>query len=281
MADAAPNHDWSSPQPVNYPLYSFEYSERVLPFLVALGLMHQHSFDFPRTNSLHDLFVAINNPGSTGTAFVKSLTDGDLTLRMKAVYPDRKNPIRATVEPFPNQAGKAPYRIVVEADNEEEATESTRSVARAVQKPNLARLTLPGVRKGDLFKITFEGGERRSGVMVLCDGAQIVHQVRPDAMRYYSHSTQRFPGTRVFVKTNVDTLRITRAPAASGFTVRDATTGEILGQPSMLDDRTTAYQVGKGRMVEIVFGAGRDCLFTIEGAEPYISARLQDWFSPQ
>jgi len=200
---------------------------------------------------------------------------------MKAVYPDRKNLIRATVEPFPNPAGKEPVRAVIEAENEEETAEPARSRARIGQKPSLAGVTLPGVRKGDLFKITFEGGERRSAVMVLSDGAQIVHQVGPDAMRYYSHSTQRFSGTRVFAKTNEDTLRITRMPAASGFTIRDANTGEVLGRPAAPDDKNSAYEVGEGRLLEIVFGAGRDCLFTIEGTEPYISAQMQDWFSPE
>ena len=34
-------------------------------------------------------------------------------------------------------------------------------------------------------------------------------------------------------------------------------------------------------MIELVLGAGRDTSWTLEGIDPYVSARLEDWFSPE
>jgi len=48
----------------------------------------------------------------------------------------------------------------------------------------------------------------------------------------------------------------------------------------MLDPLTTEYRVGKGRMIELVLGAGVYTIWKLEGIEPYVSARLKDWFVP-
>jgi hypothetical protein len=117
--------------------------------------------------------------------------------------------------------------------------------------------------------------------MAVCDDAQIVHKIAPDTIQFFSHSYQYYIGTRVFIKMKDNTLCITRNRARAAFTVRDAKTHKVLARVKVLDPLTTEYRVGKGRMIELVLGAGNDTLWKLEGIEPYVSARLEDWFSPE
>ena len=73
IADTAPDRDWSSPEIAEYPLGHFAaYCHRVLPMLVGLGVVEHNDLEFPTTSGIHDLFVSINPPGSTGEVFVRA-----------------------------------------------------------------------------------------------------------------------------------------------------------------------------------------------------------------
>jgi len=143
------------------------------------------------------------------------------------------------------------------------------------------KLSISNAKTGDVFRLSYEGGDPTTGLMALSDDAQIVHKIVPDTIQFFSHSYQYYIGTRLFMKTKDDTLRITRNRARAAFTVRDAKTHEVLARVKILDPLTTEYRVGKGRMIELVLGAGRYTIWTLEGIEPYVSARLEDWFSPK
>lgn len=276
IADTAPDHDWSTPEIAEYPLGHFAaYCHRVLPMLVGLGLVENNQLNFPDTSGLHDLFVAVNQPGSTGEIFIRSLKDGDLTIKLKANPPTDRIQIEMTAHSTDT--------------NQEVATTSFRGRTEQIL-PDLrtttflrsceGSLTIPNTRKGQIYRLTTTGGDRTTGILALADNAQVVHRIQPGTIQFYGHSYQYYLGSRVFVKTKADTLRITRNRPRAGFTIRDAQTHEILAHNKVLDPLTTEHHVGKNRLLELVLGAGRDTIWTLEEIEPFVSARLTDWFSP-
>lgn len=277
LADIAPGHDWSSPVPVEYPLGHFAaYCHRVLPMLVGLGVVERNGLDFAETSSIHDLFVAVNQAGSTRTAFVRALKDGDLNLRLKGITGGGDAEI--SVAAFHPDTAKSVAEAVFQSRTEKILTKLRTST---YQRTFQGELSIPNAKTGDVFRLSYEGGDPTTGLMALSDDAQIVHKIVPDTIQFFSHSYQYYLGTRVFMKTKTDTLRITRNRARAAFTVRDAKTHEVLARVKILDPLTTEYRVGKGRMIELVLGAGRYTIWTLEGIEPFVSARLHDWFSPE
>ena len=277
LADIAPDHDWTSPVPVEYPEGHFAaYCHRVLPMLVGLGVVERNGLKYPETSSLHDLFVAINQPGGTGTAYVRAPRDGELQVRVKGI------------------AGEDKATIVVSAhraDTDEKVSETIVEKRSDKVLPALrttttnitfeGKLVIPGAKKGAVYRLAFQGGDRTTGLLALSNDAQIVHRIAPDTIQFYGHSYQYYLGSRVFAKMKDDSLRITRNRAEAAITIRDAETHEIIARTNILDPLTTEYRIGKARMIELVLGAGRDTNWKLEGIEPFVSARLQEWFQPE
>ena len=274
LADIAPDHNWSSPVPVEYPLGHFaNYCHRVLPMLVGLGVVNRHRLESPLTSCIHDLFVAINRPGSTGAAYVRALKDGDLNIRFDCVGSGDDVSITA----FRDGADEPVARSAAKSESLTPFTHLRRPTRRSTFRGSL---TIPGAKRGEVYRLSATGGKLTTGVLLVCDNAQIVHRIKPDTIQFFSHSYQYYIGTRVFMKTKDDTLRITRNRARAAFSVRDAKTHEVLARVKILDPLTTDHRVGKGRMIELVLGAGNYTIWTLEGIEPYVSARLDDWFVP-
>ncbi len=268
IADTAPDHDWSSPEIAEYPLGHFAaYCHRVLPMLVGLGLVESHDLDFPNDSSIHDLFVAINQPGSTGEVFVRAKKDGDLSLKLKAIPAAADAKITATTEGAETVFESRTTQILPDL--------RIKTYVRDFHGSH----TIRDAKQGEVYRLNLEGGDQTTGVLVLCEDAQIVHRIKPDTVQFFGHSYQYYLGARVFAKTNDDVLHITRNRPRAGFTIRDAETHEVLAHNSVEDPLTTEYRLGKGRMIELVLGAGRDTNWTLEGIEPFVSARLKDWFS--
>ncbi len=277
IADIAPDHDWSSPVPVEYPLGHFaNYCHRILPMLVGLGVVDRNQFEFPETSCIHDMFVTINRPGSTGTAYVRALRDGELDLRLEGIPTSSEAEI--AVAAFRAGTDEKVADTVLRSRSKTVLTNLRRDTTISAFE---GRLSVPNAKTGDVFRLSYEGGDETTGLMALSDDAQIVHKIAPDTIQFFSHSYQYYMGTRVFMRTKDDTLRITRNRARAAFTVRDAKTQEVLARVKILDPLTTECRVGEGRMIELVLGAGRYTIWTLEGIEPYVSARLEDWFSPE
>ena len=277
LADIAPDHDWSSLVPIEYPLGHFAaYCHRVLPMLVALGVVDRNGLDFPQTSSIHDMFVGVNRAGSTRTAFARALKDGELDFRLEGIPAGRKAEI--SVAAFRAATGEKVAETVVRSRTKTLFTHLRRHTRRGEFR---GRLTIPNAKKGEVYRLSYsKGGNLTTGLMALCDDAQIVHKIAPDTIQFFSHSYQYYIGTRVFMKMKDDTLRISRNRARAAFTVRDAKTHKVLARVKVLDPLTTQYRVGKGRMIELVLGAANYTIWKLEGIEPYVSARLQDWFMP-
>jgi len=278
LADIAPDHDWSSPEPIEYPLGNFAaYCHRVLPMLVGLGVVDRNGLDFPQTSSIHDMFVGVNRAGSTRTTFVRALKDGELNLRLEGIPGHGEAEI--SVAAFRAATGEKVTETVIKSRIKTVLTDLRTPTRRGEFR---GKLTIPNAKRGEVYRLSYsKGGGLTTGLMALCDDAQIVHKIAPDTIQFFSHSYQYYIGTRVFMKMRDDTLRITRNRARAAFTVRDAKTHDVLARVKVLDPLTTEYRVGKGRMIELVLGAGRDTSWTLEGIEPYVSARLEDWFSPE
>ena len=276
LADIAPDHDWSSLVPIEYPLGNFAaYCHRILPMLVGLGVVDRNRLDFPETSSIHDLFVAVNRPGSKRTAFVRALKDGDLKLRLKGI-PGRSG-AKISVAALRAATGEKTAETALKSRSKAILTKLRRRTLKVTFE---GRLSIPNAKRGEVYRLSLKGGDKTTGLMALSDDAQIVHKIAPDTIQFFSHSYQYYIGTRVFMKTKDDTLRITRNRARAAFTVRDAKTHEVLARLRILDPLTTEYRVGKGRMIELVLGAGNYTIWKLEGIEPYVSARLDDWFAP-
>jgi hypothetical protein len=277
LADIAPDHDWTSPEPAAYPEGHFAaYCHRVLPMLVGLGVVERNGLAFPETSSLHDLFVTHGQPGGTGTAYVRATTDGDLRLRIKA------NPggDQARIEVSAHRIGEDEKlaETVIERRSEKvlPALRTTTTVTSFE-----GALTIPQAKKDAIYRIAMKGGDLTTGILLLCGEARVVHRIAPDTLQFYGHSYQYYLGTRVFAKMKDDTLRITRNRSEAAFTVRDARTHEVLSRSRLLDPLTTEHRIGQGQLIELVLGAGRDTNWKLEGIEPFVSARAADWFSPE
>lgn len=277
LADIAPDHDWASPVPVAYPKGHFAaYCHRVLPMLAGLGVVDRNGLEFPRQSCLHDLFVAHGQPGGTGIVHVRALQDGDLLLRLRGIA----------------GADKARVEISARRHGSEEALavsyleKSSRNVLPALRTSTTTthfegELTIPAAKKDEIYQLDLKGSDSTVGILVLSDNARIVHRISSDTIQFYGHSYQYYLGTRVFAKMDDDVLRLTRNRPEAAFTIRDALTHEILSRSRLLDPLTTEHRIGKDRMIEIVLGAGRDTNWKLEGIRPFVSARAQDWFSPE
>jgi hypothetical protein len=144
----------------------------------------------------------------------------------------------------------------------------------------MTRLTIPRAKRGEVFRLALVGGdaEAATGVNVLSEDAQIVHRVKPGAVQYSGTSWQYYRGTRVIVRLADETLTIRQSGA---YTLRDAQTRELLARSGLSDPAPMTHRLGKGRLVEIVMAAGRDIYWTLEGIDPYVSARAEDWFAAE
>lgn len=276
LADIAPDHDWTSPVPVEYPEGHYaSYCHRVLPMLVGLGVVDRNALEFPETSSLHDLFVTHGQPGGTGTAYVRALRDGELQVRLKGIAGEDKATIVATAHRSDTDEKVA--ETIVEKRSEKLLPALRFSTTKITFEGSLV---IPNAKKGAVYRLAFQGGDRSTGLLALSDDAQIVHRIAPDTIQFYGHSYQYYLGSRVFAKMTDDTLRITRNRPNAAFTIRDAQSHKVIDRVNILDPLTTKYRIGKGRMIELVLGAGRDTTWKLEGIEPFVSARLQDWFQP-
>lgn len=277
LADIAPDHDWTSPEPVAYPEGHFAaYCHRVLPMLAGLGVVERNGLAFPETSSIHDLFVAHGQPGGTGTAYVRATTDGDLRLRLKGNAGDEQARIEVSAHRLGEDEKLAETVIERRVENVLPDLRTTTTVTTFE-----GMLVIPQAKKDALYRIEIRSGGSTEGVLLLCEEARIVHRIAPDTIQFYGHSYQYYLGTRVFAKMRDDTLRLTRNRPEAAFTLRDARTHEVLSRSRLLDPLTTEHRLGKGRMIELVLGAGRDTSWKLEGIEPFVSARAADWFSPE
>lgn len=277
IADVSPEHDWTSTQVVEYPLGHFaNYAHRVLPMLVALGLVDRHDFSFPETNSLHDLFVSINQPGATGDAYLRATRDGDLHVKI-----DRRRTGGEEIEVIAFRLGgdEPVARSTASTTTTEPFTDLRRSRKVSVFE---CSMTIPNAKRGDVFRLSAAGGDPYMAMLLLCDDAQIVHQIKTGQnVQFFGHSQQYFVGTRVYVKMADDTLKIHRFRSRAGYLIRDANTREVILRSSVTDPVEMEYNIGKGRMIEIVLTGATPNYWKIEGIEPYVAGRLQDWFSPR
>ncbi len=277
LADIAPDHDWASPVPVAYPEGHFAaYCHRVLPMLVGLGVVDRHGLEFPLDSSIHDLFVTHRQPGGTGTAYLRATTDGELQLRIKGNAGEDDARIEVAAHRLGEEGRLAETVIERRSVNVLPALRTTTTVTSFE-----GVLTIPQAKKDAIYRIAMKGGARTTGILLLCDEARVVHHITPDTIQFYGHSYQYYLGTRVFAKMRDDTLRLTRNQSEAAFTVRDARTHEVLSRSRLLDPLTTEHRIGKGRLIELVLGAGRDTNWKLEGIEAFVSARAADWFSPE
>jgi len=274
IADIAPEHDWSSPKPVEYPLGHFaNYCHRILPMLLGLGVVERNNLDFPETSCIHDLFVSINRPGSTGTAYVRPTKDGDLNIAVDCIGGGKE----VSLAVYRKGVDEPVVRSTVKSETMTLFKHLRRPMRRSTFRGGL---TIPAAKRGEEYRVSMAGGVETTGVLLACDDARIVYPIKPDTVQFFGHSYQYYLGTRVFMKMENDTLRISRNRSRAAFTVRDAKTHKVLARSKVLGPLTTEYGVGKGRMIELVLGAGVYTIWKLEGIEPYVSARLDDWFAP-
>jgi hypothetical protein len=151
------------------------------------------------------------------------------------------------------------------------------------REPDCAQLALPRARKGAVYRLSLEGGNKRSCALVLAD-ADIVHHV-PEKQAFFTQDLvgQYYTGSRFFVRTATDTITVvSQSPNRSPYTIRDAATWRELYRSNASDPQEIIHRLGKDRLIAFtVAGYGPWTRRSLQGVRPYLSATREGWLDPE
>jgi len=164
------------------------------------------------------------------------------------------------------------------------ALEGEQPVVRIDVPPDNAPvdLTLQGAHAGRVVRLEFNPPKTpATQVGIFSEDAQIVHGINPASVHAggAGRRWQYDDGTRIFFQSAEDEITL----ASSGvpvYSLRDASTGELLARGSRNGPNTSSLKVGKGRLLELVVAGGRDARWSFRGVKPFVAARKGDWFDP-
>ena len=283
LADLVPDAECDPDRPVEFCIRgNMYYRHFLMPILVGASLGDRLGFAKAPPPRFGDLY-ALMQPASPRdrtprlTAWVRPRRAGSLALRVflrgdpgKPVAfevndPDDKQVARLSLTPKP---GAPKNRFYPRDRNSAEG-----------------RLTIPGTRKGAIYRVDIASEGRRGNVRLLGDADVVYQFLEGDQHAVTSMAGgQYYTGTRIYTKALRDTITVEMNSNVfhRPFVIRDAHTGELIHRYALGEPLKTTHEVGAGRMLEFLMAGARAYrAWRVEGASPYYAARREEWFDPK
>ncbi|MGD9497056.1 MAG: hypothetical protein AB7Y46_12235 [Armatimonadota bacterium] len=280
LADLIPEHDWASPEVPVYPYNGHQmYRQLLMPLLVGYSLGRREGMAESDPYVMRDTFVSLLPAGEgvvRGTVFLRPHADGDLPVRVIMIgrYESLCEDVTVTA---------------LDADGAELARVTVPQVPRPAEQdrfyPNdyftgqRGELVLPGARAGAVYALRLDAPETNSPLALVLADADLVHYVPEGSqVEFYNLAGQYHVGARIFTRTRADEVVIDNL-RASPYSIRDATTGELLFRSRLGQPASMTHRLGAARMV-LITTRGRVDGWRFHGLSPYLAPTREAWFEP-
>jgi hypothetical protein len=271
MADIVPDIDFLGAKvPAYYP-YEYKgtmlYRSHLMPILTGASLGAQLGYDWDRPHVFRDNFFRMwrrqGEKEFRAEIFIRARRAGDFTVRCLA----KGSPKSALNLEVLRAGGSSAAKARIES----KAGQPT---------PFQHDLTLKSARPGEVFKLVL--GKADAAPVAVLGEAQVVHHLPADLLHAHEPlcSAQNFTPVRIVTRTTGTAMSYynrVRRP----YTLRDASTLELIFRGQRFTEAEAKHSAGAGRMILLTTSGCRLAAeWRMAGVEPFYAVSAEEWFQP-